>query len=77
MAGAHASKPGKSVYVQMGIWYNDETKEIHLTAQGVEGFHTTVNDKHDSIRGHKNLFGKLAKVLADNGAPHPRVEIAD
>ena len=77
MAGAQVSKPGKSVYVQMGIWYNEDTKEIHLTAQGVEGFHTTVNNKPDSIRGHKNLFGKLAKLLAAEGAPHPQVEIVD
>ena len=73
MAGAQVSKPGKSVYVQMGVWYNEDTEEIHLAAQGVPGFHATVNNKDDSIRGHKNLFGKLAKLLQGAGAPHPEV----
>lgn len=65
------SKPGKSVYLEVGIWYDDEQDVIHMTAKNVEGFHTTVNSDEKSVRGHPNLFGKLAKVLRDAGAPAP------
>lgn len=68
------SKPGNSVYLEMGVWWNPEQGHIHLTAKGVEGFHTTVNDNNNSKRGHRNLFMKLAKVLRDAGAPHPSTE---
>jgi hypothetical protein len=68
------SKPGKSVYLNVGIWFNEETGNIHLTAQNVEGFHTTVNSRPDSVRSHPNLFAKLAKVLKGAGAPHPEID---
>ena len=68
-----ASGPGKSVYVKMGIWWDADQGHIHLTAKGVKGFHTTVSHDPDSKRGHPNLFAKLAKVLKDNGAPHPTI----
>ena len=68
------SKPGKSVYLHVGVWYNEETGNIHLTARDVEGFHTTVNGKTDSVRGHPNLFAKLAGVLKNAGAPHPEID---
>jgi hypothetical protein len=61
------SKPGKSVYVRMGVWWDENQGHIHLTAPGVEGFHTTLN----STPGSNNLFRKLAKLLRDEGAPHP------
>ena len=66
------SKLGKSVYVEMGFWYNEDDDSIHLTGQGVEGFHTTVNNKEGSKRCHPNLFMKLAKCLQDVGAPYPK-----
>lgn len=68
-----ASKPGKSAYVRMGMWWDEDQGHIHLTAPGVHGFHTTVNDKPESKRGHPNLFAKLAKALRDAGAPHPPI----
>ncbi len=71
------SKQGNSVYLQVGVWLNQETGQIHLTAKDVPGFHTTVSDNPDSKRGHPNLFGKLAKVLRDAGALHPAIEEAD
>jgi hypothetical protein len=71
------SKPGNSVYLDVGIWYDDEQGHIHMTARNVEGFHTTVNADPASKRGHPNLFGKLARCLREAGAPAPSVEIAD
>jgi len=68
-----ASGPGKSVYMEVGIWWDAEQGHIHLTAKNVPGFHTTVSADPDSKRGHPNLFAKLAKVLRDNRAPHPSV----
>lgn len=68
-----SSKPGKSVYVKMGMWWDDDQGHIHLTAPGVHGFHTTVCENPDSKRGHPNLFMKLARALRDGGAPHPPI----
>jgi len=65
------SKQGKTVYLEMGIWYNADTGEIHLTAPKTDWFHTTVNDKQDSKRQHSNLFGKLSRCLKEADAPHP------
>ena len=68
-----ASGPGRSVYMEVGIWWDAEQGHIHLTAKNVPGFHTTVSLDPHSKRGHPNLFAKLAKVLRDNGAPHPAI----
>jgi hypothetical protein len=67
------SGPGRSVYLEVGIWWDAEQQQIHLTAKNVSGFHTTVSADSDSKRGHPNLFVKLAKVLRDKGAPHPAI----
>jgi hypothetical protein len=68
------SKPGKSVYVRMGVWWDEEQGHIYLTAPGVHGFHTTLNDTPGSKRCHQNMFYKLAKLLRDAGAPHPLIQ---
>ena len=68
-----ASGSGKTVYLEVGVWWNEATGHIHLAAKDVEGFITTVCDDPASIRGHPNLFMKLAKVLKDAGAPHPAI----
>ena len=67
------SKPGKSVYIEAGIWYDEEQDSIHLTVKDVPGFHTTVNRQPDNVRGHPNLFAKLTNVLKDHGAPAPEI----
>ena len=66
-----ASGPGKSVYLEVGIWWDEGQQHIHLTANNVPGFHTTVSNDPESKRRHQNLFLKLAKVLKGNDAPHP------
>ena len=67
------SKPGKSIYLDMGVWYDEGTGHIHLTAKNVKGFHATVTDDPISKRGNPNLFAKLARCLKEAGAPHPAV----
>lgn len=59
-------QPGRSLYVELGVWYNKETGDIHMTAQGVPGFHTTVNDKEGSLRCHGNLYDKFKKLLQEH-----------
>jgi hypothetical protein len=71
------SKPGKSVYLDVGIWFDENQGHIHMTAKGVDGFHTTVAPNPDSKRGHPNLYMKLAKCLRDAGAPHPEIPNVD
>ncbi len=65
------SKPGKSVYVRMGVWYDEKTGHIHLTAPETKWLHTTVNNDLGSKRYHPNMFAKLARVLKEGGAPGP------
>lgn len=67
------SEPGKSVYLDIGIWYDEKQRHIHITAKGVKGFHTTVTNNPASKRGHPNLFMKLGKCLEESGAPHPAI----
>lgn len=76
---AERSEPGNAIYTRMGIWYNQKTGDIHLTAPdaGVKDFHTTVNSKPDSARCHRNLYRKLARALELAGAPHPPIEGSD
>lgn len=71
------SEPGNVVYLNVGVWYNQDDGQIHLTAKGVHGFHSTVSGDPKSKRSHSNLFGKLSKVLKDAGAPAPQIEIVD
>jgi hypothetical protein len=63
--------------MEVGIWWDAEQRHIHLTAKNVPGFHTTVSADPSSKRSHPNLFAKLAKVLKDNGAPHPAISEAE
>ncbi len=67
------SKKGNAVYLEAGIWYDAEQDMIHLTVKDVPGFHTTVNREPGNMRGHPNLFAKLAGVLKEHGAPAPEI----
>ena len=43
-ADMSASGSGKTVYLEVGVWWNEATGHIHLAAKDVEGFITTVCD---------------------------------
>ena len=64
-------RSGKTAQITLGIWYDAEADEIHLSipAQGL----STVNGNPDSKRGNPHLFNKLAKVLREQGKPHPPI----
>lgn len=68
------SEPGNAIYVKVGVWLDQKTGAIHIAGKDVSKFHTTVNNKPASKRGHPNLFMKLAKCLREAGAPHPAIE---
>lgn len=71
MAKPTKSKPGNSIYLHVGVWYDAKKDTIHLTARNVKGFHTWISADPSSKRCHPNLFKKLAKCLRDQGAPAP------
>ncbi len=71
------SKPGNSIYFEVGVWYNETTGSIHMTTKDAPGFHTTVRQDPKLKRGHPNMFKKLAKCLRDNGAPAPLTAKSD
>ncbi len=64
------SARGKTVYFQAFAWYNADTGHIHLAARD-DGLISTVSGDPSSKRYHPNLFGKLARLLRDSGAPYP------
>ncbi len=66
------SKTGRTAYLNLSIWYNEDTGHIHMVIPDTGWFHTTVNDKPDSTRQHKNLFHKLARCLQEAGLPAPK-----
>lgn len=65
------SGSGRTTYVKIGIWYNEEDKSIHMSVEGHNL--TSVNDNPKSRRGNPSLFKKLARVLRDAGAKHPPI----
>lgn len=66
-----SEKGDKSVYLNVGVWYDAEQGHIHLTLPRSKWFHTTVCNDPTSKRGHPNLFGKLARALKEAGVPGP------
>lgn len=59
----------KTVRLDVGIWFNEETGHIHIAA--ANSFISTVSDDPESRRYHPNLFQKLAKCLMNAGVSHP------
>ena len=62
---------GKTAKVTIGLWFKAEDGEIHLSVPG-QGL-STVSSKPESKRGNPHLFNQLAKVLRDQGKPHPEI----
>ncbi|MCP5432222.1 MAG: hypothetical protein H6923_03015 [Alphaproteobacteria bacterium] len=65
------SESHKTAYPKIGIWFDGQSGDIHLSIAG-HGL-STVNAKADNKRGNPHLFNKLAKVLRDEGKPHPEI----
>lgn len=62
---------GNTAYLNVGIWYDNDTGHIHMTLPHSGWFHTTVTDDAKSKRGHPNLFAKLSRALREAGVPGP------
>ena len=63
----------KTAYLQVGIWFNEDTKHIYIATNESGGFISTVCDDPSSKRGNPNLYGKLSKILRDKGLPSPDI----
>ena len=66
-----SGRSGKTGQVTIGLWFNEEAGDIHLSIPD-HGL-STVNGDASSKRGSPHLFNKLAKVLRDQGKPHPEI----
>lgn len=64
-------KPGRTVPLDVGGWYNEESGHIHFAVKNA--FITTVNNDPSSVCGHPNPFGKLAKCLKEAGLTDPEI----
>lgn len=62
-------EPGKSVRLEARVWFNAETKHIHIAA--ADSFISTISPDPESKRHHANLYRKLAQFLRDAGAAAP------
>ncbi len=72
-----SEKGGNTAYLNIGAWYNKDNGHIHLTLPRSDWFHTTVNGKESSKRGHPNLYNKLARALKEAGVPGPDLKSDD
>jgi hypothetical protein len=66
-----SERSGKTGQVTIGFWFDEEAGDIHLSMPG-HGL-STVNGDAASKRGNPHLFNKLAKVLREQGKPHPEI----
>ncbi|MGE4411609.1 MAG: hypothetical protein AB7D33_13690 [Sphingobium sp.] len=64
-------RSGKAATPEIGIWYDEEAGDIHLSLAG-QGL-STVRDRQDSKCGNSHLFNKLARILREQGKPHPPI----
>ena len=64
-----AERSGKTAYPKIGVWFDEDAGDIHLSIPG-HGL-STINSNPDSKRGNPHLFNKLAKALRDAAKPHP------
>jgi hypothetical protein len=65
------SGTGKTVKLEISVWWDAEDQMIHLASKEPKGFISTVGNDRDKTRGHPHLFSKLTEVLRDAGAPAP------
>lgn len=63
----HYGRKGQTVYVDVGIWHDKETGEIHVSGPKEKRFHSTVSNVKSSKRYHPNLYKKLKEILIRKG----------
>jgi hypothetical protein len=63
------SSSGRTIYPKIGVWYREDTGNIHLGIEG-QGF-STISQDAASKRGNPHLFRKLVRLLKEEGAEHP------
>jgi hypothetical protein len=59
----------KSISLALRVWYDPDSKHIKLAGPGLTA--STVSNDPKSKRHHPNLYRKLARALAEQGAPSP------
>jgi hypothetical protein len=64
-------KNGKTVKLEISVWWNARDKTIHLASSQSESLIATVNNDPKSMRGHPKLFRELAKILKQHDVPGP------
>lgn len=65
------SENGKTVTLQISVWWNPKDRKIHLASSESKTLIATVNNDPDNRRGHPKLFRELAKILKEMGAQYP------
>lgn len=63
----HYGRKGQTVYVDVGIWRDKETGEIHISGPKEKRFHSAVSNDKNSKRYHPNLYKKLREILKREG----------
>lgn len=63
------SKSGKTVHIDVGIWYAEEDGHIRMKVAD-EGL-TSVSNDPKSKRYHRTLYKKLADILRKQGIEVP------
>jgi hypothetical protein len=63
----HFGRKGQTVYVDIGVWHDKATGEIHISAPREKKLHSTVSNDKKSQRYHSNLFRKLKEILEREG----------
>lgn len=63
----HYGQKAQTVYVDIGIWHDKKTGEIHISGPKEKKFHSTVSNNKCSKRYHPNLFKKLRGILEREG----------
>ncbi len=67
------TEKGRYVRFEVSMWFNEKDSSIHLSTNDrdviahVPEFHTTINDREGSARCHRNMYGKLMKLLRATG----------
>jgi hypothetical protein len=67
------SPKGNAVTMEISFWLNAQDNSIRMSAPGFSELFppVKVSDKPESRHGHPALFARLAKCLAESGAPAP------